>query len=77
RPTTARRPTNAWVLLAGVAPELADWAAYFSAGAGTRAAIEAGALGAATTRAADDQLRAAEQFVAIVDDILGILPVAG
>ena len=37
------RPTNAWVLLAEVAPELADWASYFAAGASKRAAIESGA----------------------------------
>src|ERR1700743_2671070 len=42
RPAVRRRPTNAWVLLAQVAPELADWATYFAAGAPKRAAIEAG-----------------------------------
>src|SRR4051794_38054342 len=33
---------NAWVLLAEVAPELAEWAAFFAAGAAKRAAAEAG-----------------------------------
>src|SRR5512133_3856285 len=41
RPVDRRRPQrNAWVLLAQVAPELAEWAAFFAAGAGKRAAAE-------------------------------------
>ena len=32
-PTRGRRQKNAWVLLAEVAPELAEWAAFFAAGA--------------------------------------------
>ena len=35
-------PRSAWVLLPEVAPELAEWAAFFAAGAGKRAAAEAG-----------------------------------
>ena len=35
-------PANVWVLLAEVAPELSEWAAFFAAGAGKRAAAEAG-----------------------------------
>ena len=45
-PASARRgrpvQRNAWVLLAQVAPELAEWATFFSAGAAKRAAAEAG-----------------------------------
>ncbi|NUS51582.1 MAG: chromosome segregation protein SMC, partial [Nocardioidaceae bacterium] len=37
-----RQQKNAWVLLAEVAPELAEWATFFSAGAAKRAAAEAG-----------------------------------
>src|SRR3954449_8713109 len=38
-----RRPQkNAWVLLTEVAPELAEWATFFAAGAAKRAAAEAG-----------------------------------
>ena len=37
-----RRQKNAWVLLAEVAPELGEWASFFAAGAGKRAAAEAG-----------------------------------
>ena len=42
RPTAARRrpQKNAWVLLAGVAPGLREWASFFAAGASKRAAAE-------------------------------------
>ena len=74
RPTAARRRLiNVWVLLERVAPEHADWAAYFAAGAAVRAAVEAGASGAVTARLADDQLRAAGEFLAIVADSVGQL----
>src|SRR5689334_20149748 len=55
---TRRRLTSAWVLVTSVAPELADWAAYFAAAAPARAAVEAGAISAVTARDADDQVRA-------------------
>lgn len=74
RPASARRRLmNVWVLLERVAPEYADWAALFAAGAPVRAAIEAGALAAATPRAADDQIRAATEFLALVEHGLGVL----
>jgi hypothetical protein len=67
------------VLLDHVAPELREWASYFAAAATARAAIEAGALHAVTARQADDQLRAAEQFLAVVEQSVGQLvpPLAG
>jgi hypothetical protein len=65
------RPASAWRLLAGTAPELAEWAAFFAAGAGKRAAAEAGAPGAVTPREADDLLRDAEVFLAAVTAALG------
>ena len=37
-----KRPRNVWAVLPQVAPELAEWAAFFAAGAGKRAAAEAG-----------------------------------
>src|SRR5262249_7475322 len=42
RPEPGRRSrlTNVWFLLAGVAPELSEWAAFFAAGASKRAAAE-------------------------------------
>ncbi|MCW2522242.1 MAG: uncharacterized protein JWO63_577 [Frankiales bacterium] len=69
-----RRPTSAWVLLEGVAPELAEWAVYFADSAHRRAAIEAGSWNVVTERDADDLLRAAGEFIAIVDHLAGALP---
>lgn len=74
RPSAERRRLmNVWVLLERVAPEHADWAAYFAAGASVRAAVEAGATGVVTPRQADDQLRAAGEFLTIVADSVGQL----
>ncbi|MDH4159976.1 MAG: SAV_6107 family HEPN domain-containing protein [Actinomycetota bacterium] len=66
-----RGPRSAWALLAQAAPELAEWARFFAAGAGKRAAAEAG-LDAVTTREADDLLRDVETFLALVDTTLGL-----
>jgi hypothetical protein len=77
RPTTPprRRPQkNAWVLLAEIAPELAEWAAFFSAGAAKRAAAEAGSSRAVTEREADDLVRDADRFLAVVEQSLGLVP---
>jgi hypothetical protein len=72
RPAVRQRPTNAWVLLTQVAPELADWAGYFAAGASQRAAIEAGAHHVVTQREADDLVRAVSEFLAMVEVSLGV-----
>ncbi|HEX3335509.1 MAG TPA: SAV_6107 family HEPN domain-containing protein [Jatrophihabitans sp.] len=68
-----RRLMSVWVLLERVAPEYSGWAAYFAAGAAIRSAIEAGSTSAATARAADDQVRAATDFLALVESALGLL----
>jgi hypothetical protein len=60
------------VLLASVAPELAEWAAFFAAGARKRAAAEAGRPSAVTPREADDLVRDAEAFLAGVETTLGL-----
>lgn len=74
RPAGARRRlVSVWVLLDRFAPEYAEWARYFAAGAPVRAAVEAGAVSAVTDRAADDQLRAAGEFLALVESSLGLL----
>lgn len=72
RPGRRSRPTSAWVLLAAVAPEMGEWAAFFAAGARKRAAAQAGATGAVTPREADDLLRDAETFLAVVQTTLGL-----
>jgi HEPN superfamily protein len=73
---TRRRLISAWVLLRAVAPELAEWSTYFAAGAAARAAVEAGASSAVTPRDADDQLRAATEFLHLVEEQLGFLSLA-
>ena len=67
-----RQQKNAWVLLAEVAPELAEWATFFSAGAAKRAAAEAGSQRAVTEREADDLVRDADRFLALVETSLGL-----
>jgi hypothetical protein len=64
------RPTSAWALLAQVAPELTEWAQFFAAGAAKRAAAEAGVAGVVTPREADDLLRDAQSFLAVVETTL-------
>ena len=71
------RPTSAWVLLAGVAPELSEWAAFFAAGARKRAAAEAGVTGAVSAREADDLLRDASRFLTVVEAALLAGPGSG
>jgi hypothetical protein len=82
-PTAKRgRPRSVWVLLPEVEPALREWAAFFAAGAGKRAAAEAGLPRAVTIHEANELLHDAEVFVALVETTLGIdsqpmLPVAG
>jgi hypothetical protein len=66
------RPRSAWTLLPSVAPELAEWAAFFAAGAGKRAAAEAGLSRSVHSREADDLLRDAQTFLALVETTLGL-----
>ena len=66
------RQKNAWVLLAEVAPELGEWAAFFSAGAAKRAAAESGSRRAVTEREADDLVRDADRFLGLVEESLGM-----
>lgn len=74
RPAAARRRLiSAWVLLEAVAPEFGEWASYFAAAAPARAAVDAGASSAVSARDADDQLRAAEEFLALVESSIGVL----
>ncbi len=83
-PGTGRRgrPRSVWVLLPEAEPALREWAAFFAAGAGKRAAAEAGLPRAVTASEAEELLHDAETFVAVVETTLGVhgqpmLPVAG
>jgi hypothetical protein len=71
-PVQRRRQKNAWVLLSEVAPELGEWATFFSSGAAKRAAAEAGSRRAVTEREADDLVREADRFLALVETSLGL-----
>lgn len=65
-----RRPASAWVLLTAIAPELAGWAGTFAAGAGKRAAAEAGSLAAVTHAEAEGLIDDVETFLTIVEATL-------
>jgi HEPN superfamily protein len=71
-PGARNRLTSVWALLTRVAPDLAEWAGFFAAGAAKRAAAEAGIPRIVSARDADDLLRAAEQFTAVVEVSLGL-----
>lgn len=73
-PDRRRRQKNAWVLLTEVAPELVEWATFFAAGAAKRAAAETGSTRAVTGREADDLVREADRFLAVVEQVLGLAP---
>jgi hypothetical protein len=66
-----KRPRSVWELLPRVEPALSEWAAFFAAGAGKRAAAEAGLPRAVSLREADDLLHDAETFVSLAENALG------
>lgn len=61
-----RAGRSAWSLLADVAPEFAEWAAFFASCSATRSAAEAGIARLVGQREADDLLRQTEEFVGLV-----------
>ena len=69
--TRRSRVRSVWVVLPQVAPEFGEWADFFAAGAGKRAAAEAG-LACVSAREADDLVRESDAFVARVADFLGV-----
>jgi hypothetical protein len=62
------RPQNAWRMLAEVAPELAEWAAFTQ---GKRDAIRAGATSIVSAREADDLVIDARAFLRLVERAVG------
>jgi len=68
-----RRLVSVWKRLEKAAPEHAEWARRFAAGASMRAAVEAGAFSAVSRRDADEQLRSAEAFLALAEASIGML----
>ncbi len=69
-PTGRSRPRSVWEVLPTVAPDLAEWAAFFAGSARRRVVVERG--GAPSARESDDLLRQAETFLEIVQDVLGL-----
>ena len=69
-PSPRSRPRSVWQVLPGIAPELAEWAAFFAACSTHRSIIDRG--GWIPAREADDLLRQAEMFLEIVQGILGV-----
>jgi SAV_6107-like HEPN len=65
------RPRNAWHMLAEVAPELAEWAAFFAATETKRDAIRAGTTSIVSAREADDLVRDARAFLRLVERAIG------
>jgi len=50
---------------------LGEWAGFFAAGAGKRAAAEAGILGSVSAREADDLIREVATFCRLVERVTG------
>jgi hypothetical protein len=67
RPGCNSRPRNAWLVLAEVAPELAEWATFFAATEGKREAVRSGATTIVNAREADDLIRDAQTFLDLVE----------
>src|SRR4029453_15104262 len=65
------RPRNAWQMLAEVAPELAEWAAFFAATEARGDAIHAGAPPIVRAREADDLVRDARAFLRLGERAIG------
>ena len=64
------RQASAWELLAKLAPEFSEWAAFFAAGAGKRQAAEAGIARFVNPREADDMVRQCAAFLDLVEAAL-------
>lgn len=71
RPDGRTGPRSVWAVLPHVAPELREWAEFFSAGTGKRIAAEAGLNRAVSAREADDLVRDAHNFLDVVVASLG------
>lgn len=66
KPSTRGRRPSAWDLLSKVAPEYAEWSAFFAAGSSIRQQAQAGLGRMLTTRVVDDMVRQSAQFIELV-----------
>jgi hypothetical protein len=62
RPRHSSGPADVWQVLAHLAPEFGEWAAFFAAGRQKRLLVQAGATTLVSAREADDLLRDAQDF---------------
>lgn len=67
RPTRGRRG-SVWTLMTQVAPEFAEWAAFFAAGSAKRQAVQAGLPAGISPREADDLVRQVVAFISLVGE---------
>ena len=67
-----RQVASAWAILPVIAPELAEWAAFFAAGARKRQSAEAG-IACVSHREADDLVRESARFLERVCDVIGVI----
>jgi hypothetical protein len=65
-----RRPDSIWELLPRVAPELADWAAFFEEGKLRRTRAEHGQRAAVNAQQAEEMLAQARQFATKAEELL-------
>ncbi|WP_448317658.1 SAV_6107 family HEPN domain-containing protein [Streptomyces sp. CO7] len=63
---------SAWEVLTEAAPELAEWASFFAAGAERRARAEADLPHAVSAREADDLIRDVAVFLRLVERATGL-----
>ena len=63
----SRGRRNAWEVVADVAPEFAEWATFFAATEAKRDAVRSGARAIVTPQEADDLVRDARAFLAVVE----------
>lgn len=71
RPRRGGGPADVWLVLAQLAPEFGEWAAFFAAGRQKRLLVQAGATSLVGEREADDLLRDARDFYGLVARRLG------
>ena len=67
-----RQVASAWAILPVIAPELAEWATFFAAGARKRQSAEAG-IACVSHREADDLVRESSRFLQQVCDVIGVV----
>jgi hypothetical protein len=69
--STRGRQGSVWTLMTRVAPEFAEWAAFFAAGSAKRQAVQAGLPARVSAREADDLVRQVALFLALVGESIG------